>query len=97
MNIIPAMKALGYHPDKDGVCYGISHMGTQALLRGDFATFQKRMELIHSLTKTELLSQIKAAEAKRLLKASLSEKDNLLLSISIFFLFIFSLFISNSL
>ncbi|TNF68640.1 MAG: hypothetical protein EP298_05860 [Gammaproteobacteria bacterium] len=85
MNIIPAMKALGYHPDDDGVCYGISHMGTQALLRGDFATFQKRMKLIHSLTKTELLNKIVKAETKRFLKQPLSKKDNLLLSIKPFF------------
>ncbi|MCF6777168.1 hypothetical protein L3V83_11400 [Thiotrichales bacterium 19X7-9] len=85
MNIIPAMKALGYHPDDKGVCYGISHMGTQALLRNDFATFQKRMELIHSLSQTDLTSQIEAAEAKRFLKQPLSERDNLLLSIKPFF------------
>ncbi|MCF6764950.1 hypothetical protein L3V82_04120 [Thiotrichales bacterium 19S3-7] len=85
MKIIPAMKALGYHPDEKGVCYGISHMGTQALLRGDYETFQKRMSLIHSLSQTDLLSQISAAETKRSLKQSLNERENLLLSIKPFF------------
>ena len=44
--IIPAMSALGYSPNKGGVCYGIAMMAIQAQVRGNFATFLNRMRFI---------------------------------------------------
>ncbi|MCF6777167.1 hypothetical protein L3V83_11395 [Thiotrichales bacterium 19X7-9] len=86
MKIRRAMRTLGYHPNEKGVCYGISYMGTQALLRGDFATFKKRIELIHSLkSRRHLKGSIQRAERKRKLNKPLTEKDNLWLLIKPFF------------
>ncbi|MCF6776154.1 ankyrin repeat domain-containing protein [Thiotrichales bacterium 19X7-9] len=47
MDILAAMKALGYNPDEEGVCFGIAVMAALAHLRNDFESFQRRMEFIH--------------------------------------------------
>ena len=41
--LIIRMKRLGYHSNVDGVCYGIAHMGMQAILSERIAEFNDRL------------------------------------------------------
>lgn len=45
-DIISLAEYLGYPTDKDGMCYGLSGMGIQALLSNDLATFDQRFKII---------------------------------------------------
>ncbi len=85
--IVSKMKGLGYKPLEKGVCYGLSIMAIQALLAGDFATFDARLKLIMSSDPSLLKSNISKAKSKRLAGGdkALSETERLLLTIDTLF------------
>jgi ankyrin repeat protein len=68
-DIISLAKYLGYPTNKEGLCYGISGMGIQALLCNDLSTFDQRMKIIGELMEQtsikDLTQAIQTIEKKR--------------------------------
>ena len=48
-DLFQLMRALGYTSDDGGICAGLAGMGGQAILAGDFKTFEERFERIGRL------------------------------------------------
>src|SRR3990167_3825109 len=65
--LIKRMKRLGYHANISGVCYGLAHMGMQAILARDIKTFNTRLQQIYDIINVqESLRQLhKRQEALR--------------------------------
>lgn len=64
--LIKKMKPLGYPPNEEGVCFGVAHMGMQAILSHDLHTFDERIKFLLSIDKQEIGPKIDAANQKRL-------------------------------
>lgn len=77
--IMECMQQLGYTSDLGGVCFGMAHMGMQAILARDLAIFDQRLQRIHNLYKTGTLK----AEVEKARRNPSS--DNPLLEIPPFF------------
>lgn len=45
-NLIKYMKHFGYQADDEGVCYGVAHIGIQAMLANDLERFDNRLKLM---------------------------------------------------
>jgi uncharacterized protein len=82
---IERMQKLGYKPDSKGVCFGIAHMGMQAVLANDIETFDRRIKKIHEISADELGNEIEKVRLKSKNKETLTEDEEIILSIPAFF------------
>src|SRR3990167_4936090 len=48
-----------------GICFGIAHMGMQAILSGETEVFNQRLQAIHDIKNDELNKTLDALKAKR--------------------------------
>jgi hypothetical protein len=68
-DIVSLIEHLGYPSNKEGMCYGISGMGIQALLCNDIATFDQRIQVITEYIERSsvkvLADAIRSIEQKR--------------------------------
>ncbi|EKD72764.1 MAG: hypothetical protein ACD_45C00589G0001 [uncultured bacterium] len=62
--LISSMKALGYAAEERGVCFGVAHMGLQALLVGEISQFDRRLELIARIPPENLVKEINTVKIK---------------------------------
>lgn len=80
--LINAMKSLGYPSDKNGVCYGFSHMAMQALLTNEFDIFLQRLNLLGAVS--GINSKIEKIKEKKINGEELTPYDYRLLDAQAF-------------
>lgn len=64
-NLTRHAQALGYVVDKNGLCFGYAHMGMQAILAGEVARFDRRIELLGLIEPADLEQKIIDIKAKK--------------------------------
>lgn len=76
--IITRMQQLDYPANSKGVCYGIAHMATQAILAEDLKNFNDRLKIIDQYSPAELAIKIKEERKKQtiLINKARSEISN---------------------
>lgn len=90
--LIKVMQRLGYDANEDGVCFGFSLLGIQAILVGAYEQFEERCHFINSLTPSKIIEKLQ--NLKERLNVSqgdtddtfkLSEEDEKYLDLLVFF------------
>src|SRR3990167_612271 len=81
--LIECMQKLGYQADPRGVCFGVAHMGMQAILAEEVDIFDKRWKDIYSISPDNFLQEIESLKEKRKQQKGLAIDP--LLNISPFF------------
>jgi len=73
---IERSKSLGYKTRESGMCFGIAHMGMQAMLARDLKTFDDRLHLIASIKKEDFANKINIARENQPEKISQRKSKN---------------------
>lgn len=58
------VKALGYQFDDTGICFGLAHMGMQALLSKEMNEFDERLNTLMKIDRSQIAAKIEAARLK---------------------------------
>lgn len=81
------LKTLGYAFDKEGVCFGVAHMGIQSILAENIDHMIARSEIMYELQSENipLLELLNAIKEKQLNKIELSKKEKMITEIPLFY------------
>jgi len=63
--LIDYMQAFGYQSNEDGVCFGLAHMGVQAILSKDLPTFDARLKMLLDNDIYQIAEKLEATKQKR--------------------------------
>lgn len=58
-SLIQCMQKLGHKIESEGVCFGVAHMGMQAILAKDIDTFDSRLEVIAGIEEDKIADKTK--------------------------------------
>ena len=64
--LLERIKAVVPNVRMQGICFGLAHMGMQAILAGDLASFEKRLQLIKTIPARKFEEFIKTNKEQRL-------------------------------
>src|SRR3989344_1661439 len=83
--LLQSMEKMGYQVDENGMCFGFACMGMQAILADDLETYNRRLEALEKIPLENLVSDIDNIKKKVRAKQSLTEDEEIILSIPAFF------------
>lgn len=73
--IINRMRSAGYDTDSGGMCYGIAHMGVQALLVGEISSLSYRLAVIDSYSPHALIDKVADEKQKQVYLVEIVKAD----------------------